>query len=76
MGIEHNCHEAAARHFELAAQHHRLAAERAAGGDPLAAANLAHIANAHAVRGYRYAIRASVLRPPAPLDPADSVDDE
>jgi hypothetical protein len=61
MDTTDNCHEAAARQYELAAQHHRLAAQRAADGDRLAAEHLAHAANVHAVRGHRYAIRASLL---------------
>jgi len=55
-----DCHEAAARHYELAAQHHRAAAEHAADGDHTVAEELTRLANGHAARAGRFALRAAV----------------
>ncbi len=76
MSPEDNCHEAAARHYELAAQHHRAAAERAAGGDHDIAAQLTHLAHRHAARACRFALHATVREREARANARAEIDDD
>lgn len=71
-----DCHEAAARHYELAAAHHRAAAERAAGGDHTVAEELTRLANGHAARAGRFALRAAVREAAPRRTLADAIDDD
>ncbi len=68
-----DCHQAAAHHYELAARHHRAAAEHAAEGDLTLAEELMRLANGHAARAGRFALRAAVQ---IPRGANDEIDDD